>query len=186
MFLLAGCGGQELTILAEQDLPQDVYGSPTPAFAAELPPRGIVYFVRNRTLAPLSQPLEGAPSLGEALLDALLQGPPAGIDVRTSIPFTARVLGFELDLGVATVDLSREFELGGRGTSLALRVAQVVYTLTEDPSVLAVLFAIEGVPTPVVTGSERVLDRPVTRQDYATLFPGGAAASEQGEAPSGR
>ncbi|MGH2739742.1 MAG: GerMN domain-containing protein [Actinomycetota bacterium] len=168
--VLAACGGEELTLLTEEQLPEDLYGSPTPSLAPNLPSRGTVYFIGERGLVGVSRPLTDAPSLPSALLDALLQGPPDGGVFRSAIPSDTRALGIILDVGVATVDLSDEFEGGGTGTSLALRVAQIVYTLTEAPNVLAVLFSIEGIPTAVISGSERVLDRPVIREDYARLL----------------
>lgn len=178
---LAACGGEGVTLLADDQLPEDVYGSPTPSLAADLPLSGTVYFINDGRLVEVTQPLGAAPSLPSALLDALLDGPPPGRGVRSAIPSDTRAIGITLDVGVATVDLSDEFERGGTGTSLALRVAQIVYTLTEDPNVLAVMFSIEGISTPVISGSEAVLDRPVTREDYARLLhrpPAGASGGK--------
>lgn len=181
MLLMAGCGSEGVTLLAEDQLPEDVYGSPTPSLAPDLPPRGTVYFINRGTLVGVSRPLGEAPSLLSALLETLLEGPPPGGGVGTEIPSDTRAISLTLDVGVATIDLSDEFERGGAGTSLALRVAQIVYTLTEAPNVLAVLFSIEGIPTAVISGSERVLDRPVTREDYARLLrqPQGRSGGDQ-------
>jgi spore germination protein GerM len=72
---------------------------------------------------------------------------------------------------VATVDLTQEFKRGAAGRTLALRVAQVVYTLTEDITILSVVFNFEGTHAPVISDSGRVLERPVGRKDYAGFAP---------------
>ena len=93
--------------------------------------------------------------------------------------------GSSIKNGVATVDLSSEFESGGGSASAAYRLGQVVYTLTQFSTVRAVLFQVEG-RTVTTFGSEGiVLDGPQTRTDFEDLLPSifvdrpafGAAAS---------
>ena len=73
--------------------------------------------------------------------------------------------------GVATVNLSTEFDSGGGTASMQYRLAQVVYTLTQFTTVKSVVFQIEG-QTVTVFGSEGiVLDGPVGRADYADQLP---------------
>jgi len=64
--------------------------------------------------------------------------------------------------GVARVDLSSDFETGGSSRSLQLRLAQVVYTLTQFPTVSAVRFSVDGTP---------VNDHAVGRGAYKALAP---------------
>lgn len=168
--LLSACGGPTVTVLPDGDLPRDVYGSPAPEPLTELPESAIVYLVLNGRLiaVPRQLPPE-APSLPVAAMEALLQGP--SDPWRTAIPDGTGVLSIEIDGVVATVDLSDDFERSAPGGRLALRVAQVVYTLTETPQVGAVLFEIEGSPTAVPIGREEVVERPVTRADYQRFAP---------------
>ncbi len=73
--------------------------------------------------------------------------------------------------GVATADLSSEFESGGGSMSVFVRLGQVVYTLTQFPTIQSVVFEIEGRPATVFSGEGIVLDGPVGRDDYEDLLP---------------
>lgn len=171
---LAGCRGPAVTVIPESDLPGDVYASPppTPTNEPRLPATGSVYLVDAGRLAPLVRSLPDASSLPEALLEALLQAPPEPEGLTSAIPPDTRLIEVEVTGDVATVNLSQEFERGGAGRSLALRVAQVVFTLTEDAEVKSVLFTVEGQRAAVVGGDVRTtLERPVTRKDYARFAP---------------
>ena len=73
--------------------------------------------------------------------------------------------------GIATVDLSTEFDSGGGTASMQYRLAQVVYTLTQFSTVKSVVFQIEG-ETVTVFGSEGiVLAGPVGRAAYVDQLP---------------
>ncbi|HEX6208414.1 MAG TPA: GerMN domain-containing protein [Actinomycetota bacterium] len=176
---LAACGEPAVTVVPEADLPQDVFGSPRPEALTELPDSTIVYFVLNGRLiaVPRQLPAE-APSLPAAAVEALLQGPSS--PWRTAIPEGTRVLSVEVDGIVATVDLTDEFERSAPGHRPALRVAQVVYTLTETPPVEAVRFRIEGSPADVLTGRDEVVPGSVTRANYQRFAP--LEEDESGEA----
>jgi spore germination protein GerM len=177
---LAGvaCRSPSVTLLPESDLPSDIYGSPrptpTPVPTPELPKRGTVYFIREGRLVAVERPLPGvASSLPEGLLFALFQGSEGVKDARSAIPPNTRLNDLVVEGVVATVDLSTDFERGGPGRALALRLAQVVFTLTEDPSaVVGVRFEIDGVARQVIGGLNlTVLDRPVNRGDYEQFVP---------------
>ena len=64
--------------------------------------------------------------------------------LSTAIPVDVTLLGISIKNGVATADLSSEFESGGGSASAGYRLAQVVYTLTQFSTVRAVLFQVEG------------------------------------------
>src|SRR6185369_9123255 len=109
-----------------------------------------------------------------AAVNALLAGPTdteGNRNISTAVPDGSQLLGLTIKDGVATVDLSSEFESGGGSASVLTRLGQVVYTLTQFPSVKSVVFQIEG-ETRSVFGSEGVvLDGPVGRSDYVQLLP---------------
>jgi hypothetical protein len=102
-------------------------------------------------------------------MEALLAGPPVGL--TTAIPDGTRLLGLSIADGVATVDLSGEFGSGGGSASVLARLAQVVYTLTQFPSVESVSFRLDGKPVSTLGGEGVVLDRPQTRADYEDQTP---------------
>ena len=87
--------------------------------------------------------------VGTAALESLLEGPDSfeqGYGLRTEIPAGTQLLGLEIDDGIAHVDLTSEFESGGGTASMRKRFAQVVYTLTQFPTVRGVLFSLDGEP----------------------------------------
>jgi germination protein M len=91
--------------------------------------------------------------------------------LSTAIPAGTRLLGLSIRDGIATVDLSHEFESGGGSASAFRRLGQVVYTLTQFSTIRAVLFQVEG-RTVTTFGSEGiVLEGPQTRADYYDILP---------------
>jgi germination protein M len=110
--------------------------------------------------------------VGTAALEALLAGPESGDGkVTTAIPSGTRLLGLTVDEGIATVDLSSEYESGGGSSSVMMRLAQVVFTLTQFPTVDAVAFEIEGRPVDVFSSEGLVLDGPQERRDFEGIAP---------------
>ena len=88
----------------------------------------------------------------------------------TAIPAGVELLGLEVSNGVATVDLSSEFESGGGSLSARLRLAQLVYTLTEFQTVQSVALEIEGRPATTFSSEGIVIDGPMTRADFEDLM----------------
>jgi hypothetical protein len=91
--------------------------------------------------------------------------------VGSQIPAGTQLLGLNVDGGIATVDLTSEFESGGGSASMNMRIAQVVYTLTQFPTVKGVLFQLDGQRVDVLGGEGVIVDQPVTRKDYRSLLP---------------
>jgi len=112
-------------------------------------------------------------AVGRAALEELIAGPAAGDGERVSsaLPAGTRLLGLNIEDGLATVDLSAEFESGGGSLSMQMRLAQVVFTLTQFPTVDRVEFRLDGEPVDVFSGEGIVLDGPVDRGDYEDLMP---------------
>ena len=104
------------------------------------------YWVRGEDLATGANWVEGA-APGRQAVEALLAGPtqPDSLSGMTSmIPEGTELGGLDITDGTATIDLSEEFVSGGGSTSMQLRVAQVVFTLTQFPTVERVQFQIDG------------------------------------------
>jgi hypothetical protein len=89
----------------------------------------------------------------------------------TDVPDGTRLLGLSIKGGVATVDLSAEFGSGGDRAAILGRLAQVVYTLTQFPTVDTVSFELDGQPVTAFGGAGIVLDHPVGRDDYRDQLP---------------
>ena len=112
-------------------------------------------------------------AVARAAMETLLRGEIlADYDrLATAIPAGTRLLGLSIKDGVATVDLSREFESGGGSASAFRRLGQVVYTLTQFSTVRSVLFQVEG-RTVTTFGSEGiVLEGPQARSDFRDILP---------------
>jgi hypothetical protein len=133
-------------------------------------------FVDNAGLVPVLREIPKTPAVGSAAMDELLKGPNddemgARPAMYTTIPEGTRFLGLAINDGVATVDLSREFESGGGSASVLGRLAQVVYTLTQFPTVKGVKFELDGEPVGAFSGEGVILDQAVDRDDYLDQLP---------------
>jgi len=125
-----------------------------------------VWFTKGETLARATVP---APKAGDAAgVEALLAWPRGG-SVGTEVPAATRLLGLRVADGVATVDLTRAFASGGGSLSMRMRVAQVVYTLTELDDVDRVGFELDGAPATAIGGEGVLVDEPVGRADFEDL-----------------
>jgi Sporulation and spore germination/Immunoglobulin-like domain of bacterial spore germination len=91
--------------------------------------------------------------------------------VGSQIPAGTQFLGLTVENGIATVDLTSEFESGGGSASMNMRIAQVVYTLTQFSTVKGVLFELDGQRVDVLGGEGVIVDQPVTRKNYRDLLP---------------
>jgi germination protein M len=149
-------------------------GTPTTQPTGE-PLRVLVYFVRGEELGAAHRMIPRTQEVGAAAMRALLEGPnnrerEEG-ELGTSIPEGTAFLGLNIQDGLATVDLSQEFASGGGTLSMTTRIAQVVYTLTQFPSVDRVSFHLDGQPVEAIGGEGLVVDPPVSRSDYEGVTP---------------
>lgn len=112
------------------------------------------------------------PQFARAAVTELLKGPTPSETSNawgTAIPAGAQLLGLDISGGVATVDLSSEFESGGGSLSARMRLAQLVYTLTEFPSVQSVMLEIDGQRATTFSSEGIVIDGPMTRDEFEDL-----------------
>lgn len=133
-----------------------------------------VWFANDAGLFVTYRTEASTPRVGTASLESLLEGPDSfeeGYGLRTAIPDGTQLLGLSIDDGVARVDLTSEFETGGGSASMQTRLAQVVFTITQFPTVKGVVFSLDGEPIDVLGGEGVVIDHPLTRRDYAGLLP---------------
>ena len=112
--------------------------------------------------------------VGTAAIEAVLEGPEdfeQDYGLTTAVPEGTQLLGLVIEDGIARVDLTSEFESGGGSASMQTRLAQIVYTITQFPTVKGVLFSLDGEPIDVLGGEGVVIDHPLTRRDYVDLLP---------------
>ena len=165
----SGCGSKEAVSLGKPGTTTATStGEPTRTTATPVSLQ--VWFLRDGELVQETRSHPATRLVATAAMHDLLGGPTqAGL--ATAIPNGTRLLGIAIGKGVATVDLTSEYQSGGGSASMQARLGQVVYTLTQFPTVRAVRFHLDGEPVNVFSGQGIVLDHAVGRKDYAGLLP---------------
>jgi sporulation and spore germination protein/immunoglobulin-like protein involved in spore germination len=178
---VASQGPASLDVPSAEPTPGD--GSPpatSPGTPAATTTVRVYFFLGSFTgdagLAPVLREVPKTSAVGSAAMTALLDGPSdvelgARPAMYSTIPEGTRLLGLTIDTGVATVNLSKEFESGGGSASVLGRLAQVVYTLTQFPTIRGVRFQLDGQPVTTFGGEGAVLDQPVGRVDFTDFLP---------------
>lgn len=171
---VAGCGASE---------PQPSSPSsqstvrPTPPIPAPAEVRLMAYFTRGESIGVAARYVSEEPTsivLAREAMNALLAGPTAEekeFGLGTTIPEGTECYGITIEDGVATVDMSPEFESGGGSLSMLLRVAQVVCTLTQFDDIERVAFALDGEKATSIGGEGIIVDPPVSREDFEGQLP---------------
>lgn len=187
--LAASCGrAGDVHVLAEQDLPADLYGDEDAGSVASREVGAVVYFVRlendpsDSRLEPVRRAGTTDRTEAEFAMMQLLRGPNdadvAG-GLRTAIPGRnpeggdqagTRLLGVSVDGDVAAVNLTGEFEGPAEDFVQILRIAQVVWTLTGLDGIERVRFLIHGVDQPVID-QDGTAHSTVSRARYSRLSP---------------
>lgn len=142
----------------------------TPTPAAELAVS--VFFTRDEHIATGGRTVE-VPAVARGAMEELLAGPNAferDLGMGSEAPAGTRLLDINIANGLATVDLSREFESGGGSLSMTTRVAQVVYTLTQFETVDRVTIRLDGKDVDAI-GGEGVPAKNLTRDDFRDNTP---------------
>lgn len=133
-----------------------------------------VWFVGDEFLHASARTGEGTPRVGAAAMESLLSGPSEDEQVAgltSAIPPGAKLLGLEIQDGIATVDLSPHYETGGGSSRMRMRLAQVVYTLTQFPTVSGVLLEIDGRSVTAFSSEGIDVGDPLTRAEFEDLSP---------------
>ena len=146
--------------------------APMAAGSADL----VIYLLLGQRLVPVQRQVPATLGVARAAMTALLAGPtplegsgPSALS--TLIPTGTQLLDVAVSNGVAIVDLTGQFEAGGGSTSMFGRLAQVVYSLTQFPTVTGVTFRLDGQPVTTFSGEGIVLSGPSVRADYRDFLP---------------
>ena len=198
--VVAGCGDEEggdtttttgepvtgSTIPATTSTAEPTTTLATTTTSEAAPTGHVVYFMleeldtEDGSPGPFLVPVyREAPASGveaELVMELLLEGPSPDETtgtpmISTAIPAATSLLGVTVDGGVATVDLSGEYDDGGGSFGMFARLAQVVYTLTRLPDVDEVAFSVDGELVTTFSSEGIELDGPQQRDDYYDLLP---------------
>jgi spore germination protein GerM len=127
-------------------------------------------------LVPMFREASASGSEAETVMTLLLEGPNSGEmsgtpAISTAIPEGTSLLGVTVESGVATVDLSGEYDDDGGSFGMFARLAQVVFTLTRLPDVDGVVFSLDGNPVTTFSSEGIELDGPQSREGYYDQLP---------------
>jgi hypothetical protein len=169
-FVASGCGSEKAVSLGPPATGSTSVTEPTGTVPTSVSLE--VWFLQGEQLVRQTRSHEATRFVATAAMKALLAGPsPAELaaGLRTSVPAGTKLLGISIKKGVATVDLTSQYQSGGGSLSMKARLAQVVYTLTQFPTVTGVRFAINGQGVTVVGGVP--VQSPQTRAMYGGYLP---------------
>ena len=176
LLLLAGCGGGGDEPASPPPATTATTGSTPTETAAETPPTAPapgqftsfgVFFLRGGQVAPVAWSVPKTEAVAAAALEALFSGPDAeeaAAGVETEIPEGTKLESVNVSGGVATVDVSAEFDALREAPSMDASLAQITFTLTQFPTIRKVWVAVQGEPV----GSQQ---RPMTRATFPNLVP---------------
>jgi sporulation and spore germination protein/immunoglobulin-like protein involved in spore germination len=123
------------------------------------------YFYRGAGLVPVVVRVPKTHAVATAAVRALLTGPPTGFS--TAIPAGAKLKDLTVSTsGVATANFSQELAGAPRTAQ-----AQIVYTMTQFPTVKGVVIDAAGAPVTLSNGAGRTAYTPVSRDAYVDLTP---------------
>ncbi len=133
-----------------------------------------VYFSKDEKICTTTRVIPKTQEVGAAAMKALLEGPTeteTEAGMVSNVPDGTTFLGLQIEDGVATVDLSKEYASGGGSLSMFMRLAEVVFTLTQFPTVDGVNFKLDGEAIDVLGGEGIIIDHPQSRVDYEDMSP---------------
>jgi hypothetical protein len=136
------------------------------------------WFSRGGRLFETWRTVPATTAVGAASVSAVLAGPNSpevGAGLRSAVPAGTSLLGLNIAKGVATVDLSSQFAASASAGTASLRLAQIVYTLTQFGSVRRLVFHVDGRAVTTIAGLS--VTGPQTRAAYAGDLPAIVVAS---------
>jgi len=123
-------------------------------------------------LVPVLRTVPATGDVAAAAVRELLAGPTSDDrGLLTMIPAASQLLGVTVDGSLATVDLSGTFESGGGSASMLGRLAQLVYTATQFPTVDTVRLQLDGQPVESIGGEGVVIGAGLGRKDSTGSLP---------------
>jgi len=146
-----------------------------PASPAPTPTRQIslqAWFTRGGKLFLTERTVPATTGVARAAIGSVLAGPSAAeyaAGLRSQIPAGTALLGVRVSGGIATVDLGSSFVSATSPATMPLRIAQLVYTVTQFPTVNGVRFAINGQGVTVLGGVP--VQSPQTRAMQSSYLP---------------
>jgi hypothetical protein len=182
LLVVVGCGGSKTKTVTETVTRTETVTTPSGTSTTDEDGDGTqpavqqpvdVFLVRGELVTVVHRRVTGVDVAHQAM-QALLAGPTGAerrAGVTTAIPTGTRLRDVSIADGTATVDLSARFQAGGGSLSMQLRVAEVVFTLTQFDSVKDVAFRIDGTDVEAIGGEGIVVDPPVDRTDFETQAP---------------
>jgi hypothetical protein len=112
------------------------------------------------------------PAVAATAVRLLFTGPNAAetaAGVRTAVPAGSRLRGISLAHGRATIDVSRAFATPAAPAQIRTRLAELVYTATQFPTVKRVRLEIAGAPVTSIAGTP--VPQPAERRDFLRRLP---------------
>jgi hypothetical protein len=193
LIALAGCSSRtQVHVLGPNELPPDLFAR---GRANEGPSRALrvtVFLVQDGRVVPVRRKGTSTRPLPELVARAVLAGPTQrektnGID--SSLDEEIELFGVTEEDGVATLDLSPNFQTADQRVYL-LRIAQLVYTLTELDGIDSVRFLLDGRQADsrgapfIIDQNGRPQSAPVARAKYERFGPpGGSVGAPVSEGP---
>lgn len=187
MLVLSACGDEAAinsdrrTTSSVRTVPSDSSSMAPPSSSSTAPGTDesgvvIIYLLRGEKVGVAHRAVSGDRS-GEtrAALEELVGRPTdreSTAGLTTQVPQGTEILDFKIDeSGLATVDLSSSFESGGGSLSMSARLAQVVFTATQEPVVTGVELLIDGERLEALGGEGLLVEHPTSRTDFASFMP---------------
>ena len=169
-----GCGASHPTATPTTK-PSNISTTTAPSSSTTPVTTGVsLFFLRGNYLGVAHRSISLTGTISATALSALVGGPDVAENaagLSSAIPVGTKVLGLRIFSGTATVDLNGAFSAPGTPGAELDRVAQVVYTLTQFPTVNHVAFEISG-STPATFASGAVsLSQPLGRNDVFGALP---------------